>query len=69
MQISTLWLSPDIRRPAHVQVSLGFNASHVSAKQLEVFYIEDMAFKMKELVPNLWLTLDILLMGEHSHRF
>jgi len=40
-----------------------FNASHASAKQLEDFRIEDMALKMKELAPDLWLMLDILLMG------
>ncbi|KAF8150232.1 hypothetical protein B0H34DRAFT_826645 [Crassisporium funariophilum] len=40
-----------------------FNASHASAKQLEDFRIEDMAVTMKELAPDLWLVLDILLMG------
>lgn len=40
-----------------------FNASHACAKQLEDFWIEDMAMKMKELAPDLWLMLDVLLMG------
>ena len=43
-----------------------FNASHASAKQLEDFQIEEMAVKMKELAPDLWLMLDVLLMGNRK---
>lgn len=44
-----------------------FNASHASAQELENFQIEDMALKMKELAPDLWLMLDILLVGNRKH--
>jgi len=44
-----------------------FNTSHASAKELEDFQIEDMAIVMKRLAPNLWLLLDMLLMGDKKH--
>jgi len=44
-----------------------FNASHASAKELEDFRIEDMAVTMRRLAPDLWLILDVLLMGDRKH--
>jgi hypothetical protein len=44
-----------------------FNASRASAKELEDFRIEDMAVTMRTLAPDLWLILDMLLMGDRKH--
>ena len=41
-----------------------FNAGNASAKELESFRIEDMATDMKNLAPDLWVLLDLLLLGE-----
>ena len=41
-----------------------FNLSKTSAKELEGFRIEDMAADMKTLAPELWMLLDLLLLGD-----
>ena len=38
-----------------------FNVDHASAADLEDFKIEEMAATMKELAPDLWILLQILL--------
>lgn len=43
-----------------------FNASHASAQNLEDFRIEDMAGQMKELAPDLWDVLDLLLSADRK---
>ncbi|KAK6978314.1 hypothetical protein R3P38DRAFT_3235823 [Favolaschia claudopus] len=40
---------------------LHFNAEHASAEDLEDFKIEEMVGQMKELAPDLWSLIQILL--------
>jgi hypothetical protein len=65
------WASTIMRKKYSVGIKLlvsceewHFNTSHASAKELEDFWIEDMAITMKRLAPDLWLLLDMLLMGD-----
>jgi hypothetical protein len=67
------WASTIMRKKYSVDIKLlvsceewHFNTSHASAKELEDFWIEDMAITMKRLTPNLWLLLDMLLTGIES---
>ncbi|KAJ7721904.1 hypothetical protein B0H16DRAFT_1790230 [Mycena metata] len=43
-----------------------FDASHASAKDLEDFQIEEMAREMKEIAPDLWNLLHLLLSKDHK---
>ncbi|KIJ96749.1 hypothetical protein K443DRAFT_10382 [Laccaria amethystina LaAM-08-1] len=67
------WASTIMRKKYSVGIKLlvsceewHFNTSHASAKELEDFWIEDMAITMKRLAPDLWLLLDMLLMGDRK---
>ncbi|KAJ7733399.1 hypothetical protein DFH07DRAFT_944866 [Mycena maculata] len=43
-----------------------FDAGHASAEQLEDFQIEEMAQSMKEMAPDLWNLLHLLLSKDHK---
>jgi len=52
-----------IKSLAHKSHGWHFNAFRASAKQLEDFRIEDMAERMRELEPELWDLMDLMLGG------
>ncbi|KAJ7037742.1 hypothetical protein C8F04DRAFT_952134 [Mycena alexandri] len=43
-----------------------FDASHASAEQLQDFQIEEMAKEMKQIAPDLWNVLHLLLSKDHK---